>query len=93
MQSTLTSKGQATIPKEVREKLGIKPGDTVKFFFERDGSVRILPIVSMSSISGILHKPGRKAVSIEEMDQAIRERAAEKYKPATGATKSPRRKA
>lgn len=39
--STLTSKNQATIPKEVRKKLGLKAGDGVMFYLCKDGSIRL----------------------------------------------------
>jgi AbrB family looped-hinge helix DNA binding protein len=42
-ESAITVKGQASIPKAIREYLGLKPGDRVKFFVHRDGSVVLLP--------------------------------------------------
>ncbi|MBZ5687433.1 MAG: type II toxin-antitoxin system PrlF family antitoxin [Acidobacteriia bacterium] len=39
MESAITVKGQATIPKSIREHLGLHPGDRVKFFVHPDGSV------------------------------------------------------
>jgi antitoxin PrlF len=74
MISTITSKGQTTIPKEVREKLNLRPGDKINFTVESDGRVYIQPLnVDVEELSGILHKPGRKVVSIEEMNQVIEE--------------------
>jgi len=43
MESAITVKGQATIPKPIREHLGLQPGDRVKFFVHPDGSVVLLP--------------------------------------------------
>ena len=43
MESAITIKGQATIPKAIREHLRLKPGDRVKFFVHPDGSVVLLP--------------------------------------------------
>jgi len=40
--STLTTKGQVTIPKRVRDYLGLSPGDTVRFEYTEDGAVRIV---------------------------------------------------
>jgi antitoxin PrlF len=85
MQSTLTSKGQATIPKEVREYLGIKPGDTVKFFFGAKGQVYMLPTIPISAVSGILYRPGQRTISIKEMNEGIAQAAFE----ADERTKSP----
>jgi antitoxin PrlF len=70
MESTLTSKCQATIPKAVREHLGLKPGDRIKFFVHPDGSVVLLPKLPISALRGIVKAPDR-AVSIEEMAEAV----------------------
>lgn len=70
--STLTSKGQVTIPKQVREALGLKAGDRINFVIAPDGSVSVEPAtVDLMSLEGIL-KPRRKGVTIEQMDEAIR---------------------
>lgn len=70
MQSTITAKGQATIPKAIREHLGLKAGDRVKFFVHPDGSVVLLPKISASALRGIVEAPGQ-AVGIDEMNEAI----------------------
>jgi AbrB family looped-hinge helix DNA binding protein len=44
MPTTVTSKGQVTIPKSVRDRLGIKPGNTVEFHLAPDGSVILLKV-------------------------------------------------
>lgn len=75
--SALTAKGQATIPKAVREHLGLKPGDKVRFFPLPDGRVFILPVRPVSSMRGMLKRRGQRPVTIEEMDDAIAEAAAE----------------
>ncbi len=69
MESTLTSKGQATIPKAIREHLRLKPGDRVKFFVHPDGSVVILPKLPVSTLRGMV-KSRRRSVTIEEMSAA-----------------------
>ena len=69
MESTITSKGQATIPKAIREHLRLKPGDRVKFFVHPDGSVVILPKLPASALRGIV-KPRRRPVTVEEMREA-----------------------
>jgi AbrB family looped-hinge helix DNA binding protein len=48
MQSAITSKGQATIPKAVRDHLKLKPGDRVKFFLQADGSVALRTAVRLA---------------------------------------------
>jgi len=75
MEATLTSKGQVTIPKAVRDALHLRTGDRLDFILEADGTVRVLPVKgSVKALKGILLKPAR-AVSLEEMEQAIRLRA------------------
>lgn len=77
--STITAKGQATIPKAVRDHLGLKPGDKVKFFIRRDGTVVILPTKPASALRGIVKYDG-PPVSVEEMNEAIAEAAAERFR-------------
>ena len=43
MHATMTSKGQVTVPKPLRDKLGLKPGDGIDFLLE-DGDVRITSV-------------------------------------------------
>jgi AbrB family looped-hinge helix DNA binding protein len=76
MESAITIKGQATIPKAIRDHLGLKPGDRVKFFVHPDGSVALLPKRPVSALRGVVKGKGRP-VTVEEMEQAIGESAAE----------------
>ena len=76
MESTITAKGQATIPKAIREYLGLKPGDRIKFFLHPNGSVVLLPKLPVAALRGMLKTP-RPPVTIEEMDEAIASGAAE----------------
>ena len=78
-EAKMTSKGQITVPKDIRLKLGLKPGDRIRFLLEADGRVRLMPATrDISELVGILPKP-RRVVSIEEMDEAIARAVAEKY--------------
>jgi AbrB family looped-hinge helix DNA binding protein len=78
--SKLTSKGQTTIPLPVRERLGLRYGDAVDFVFKDDGSVALRSVKrDVLSLEGILYKPGRRAVLIEEMNEAIRETAVKRH--------------
>ena len=73
--SVLTSKGQTTIPKDVREHLGLKAGDRIEFVLTEDKSVTLRPATRpVTDLKGILPKPA-KPVSIEAMNAAIRKRA------------------
>jgi len=76
VESAITSKGQATIPKAVRDLLQLKPGDRVKFFIHPDGSVVILPKLPVAALRGVV-KARRRRVSIEEMNEATAAGAAE----------------
>jgi AbrB family looped-hinge helix DNA binding protein len=78
MEATLSSKGQVTIPKSVRDRLQLKPGDRFKFFFHPDGVI-ILPKISTSRLKGIFPKPA-KPVSLEEMDRAIESGATQRFR-------------
>ena len=70
MESAITSKGQATLPKAIREHLGLKPGDRVKFFVHPDGSVVILPKIAASALRGVVPAPDQP-VTVEEMNEAV----------------------
>lgn len=69
MESTITAKGQATIPKAVREHLGLEHGDRVKFFVHPDGSVALLPKQPVSALRGLV-KPRRGPVTVRDMEEA-----------------------
>jgi antitoxin PrlF len=73
MESAITVKGQATIPKAIRKHLRLKPGDRVKFFVHPDGTVVLLPKVSASALRGIIKSPRRRPVTIAEMTDAAAE--------------------
>jgi len=75
MESAITVKGQATIPKAIREHLRLKPGDRVKFFVHPDGSVVLLPKLSAAGLRGIVKSSRRRSVTIEEMTEAAAEGA------------------
>lgn len=70
MESAITSKGQATIPKPIRDYLGLKSGDRVKFFLHPDGTVVLLPKRPATALRGIV-KARKRPVTLAEMDKAI----------------------
>jgi antitoxin PrlF len=76
MESAITSKGQATIPKAIREHLRLKAGDRVKFFIHPDGSVALLPKLGARALRGIV-RPRHRPVTIAEMNEAVAAGAAE----------------
>jgi AbrB family looped-hinge helix DNA binding protein len=70
MEATVTAKGQTTIPKEIREKLGLKAGSKIKFFLRHDGEAVMLAVGPAAAVGGIAPYRG-PPVTIEEMDDAI----------------------
>lgn len=73
--ATITNKGQITIPKTVRESLGLQTGDKLEFVIAEHGKAYIRPITKkVDDVFGMLYKPGRKAVSVEEMDAKIKQK-------------------
>ena len=73
MESALSIKGQATIPKAIRDHLNLEPGDRIKFFVHPDGSVVILPTIPTPKLKGIVK--ARRRASLNEMEMAIGEGA------------------
>ena len=70
--ATLTTKGQITIPKAVRDRLELRTGDEVEFTIESDDRVTLRPArIDVGALKGALRRPGRAAVSLEDMDAAI----------------------
>lgn len=69
--SRMTSKGQITVPKAVRDALGVEPGDRLAFRIEDDGRVLVEPeTVDLRTLRGVL-KPRRRGVRVEEMAAAV----------------------
>ena len=77
MESAITVKGQATIPKFVREHLGLKPGDRVKFFVHPDGSVVLLPKLQASAVRGMLKSQSQSQTTRPVTTQQMAAAAAE----------------
>jgi len=76
--ATLTSKGQITIPKEVRERLGVEAGDRLEFVEQERGVYKVIAATrDVSRLKGLVAKP-RRPVSIEEMKAAVRRSRARK---------------
>jgi antitoxin PrlF len=75
MESAITIKGQATIPKPIRDHLRLHPGDRVKFFVHPDGSVVLLPKLPASALRGIVKPRHQKPVTNSQMKNAAAEAA------------------
>lgn len=79
-ESTVTIKGQTTLPRDVRRALGLASGDKVRYVI-LDGEVRLLKSRPVNELAGLLAKPGRKPVSLNEMDAAIASGATDGNEP------------
>ena len=67
--TTMTSKGQVTVPREIRDRLGLKPGDKMAFTMLSDGTVVMRPKTRrLADLAGSLTRSGQPTVSVEEMD-------------------------
>jgi antitoxin PrlF len=72
--SVVTSKGQITIPKAVRDTLGLHTGDRVEFVVQGPEGAVMKPMTrSVDEVFGMLHRPGGPVLSVEDMDRAIGE--------------------
>jgi antitoxin PrlF len=80
MESALSIKGQATIPKAIRDHLRLGPGDRIKFFVHPDGSVVILPKIPTSALKGILLSRRNRPASLQQMKSAIVDGASEGHR-------------
>lgn len=74
LESTVTSKGQTTLPRDIRNHLGLKPGDRVRYLVVGD-EVRLVRPRKVLSLCGALAHDG-DPVSLDDMDRAVREGAA-----------------
>lgn len=73
--STLTSKGQITLPKQVREQLELDAGDPIDFVIQPNGDVLLKPVkFDIRKLEGILKRQKQRPVTVEEMNAAVRAR-------------------
>lgn len=80
LRAKVTSKGQVTLPKTLRESLGLHEGDHVEFAVEAPNNASIRKSAVLGSSAGALkHLAKEKPLSVEEMDEAIRQHMHEKY--------------
>ena len=76
--ATITSKGQVTIPKDIRDKLKIGPGDQIDFIIGDKGEIYISPrIYDIRCLKGLFYKKGRRPASLKDMEKAILKGASE----------------
>ncbi len=83
--STVSSKGQVTIPKEVRKALRVDTGDRVLFVVREDGVVELRPeTVNLLDLVGILEPSDGRHVTIEEINEGIGRAVDESFKRSVG---------
>lgn len=71
-QTTLTSKGQVTIPKTIRNYLDLHTGDKIAFVINENNEVMLKPVTKTAEeVYGLLYQADRKSASVEDMDAAI----------------------
>ena len=75
--ATVTSKGQLTLPKAIRDLLRLGAGDRVDFVVRDDGTVVLRPAtVDVRELKGLLHRKNLTPLSVEAMNAIIRRRGA-----------------
>lgn len=82
--ATLTSRGQTTIPKSIREELRLHPGDRIEFILEEDQVVLRRAGADITALDGMLDRSDREPVSIEAMNEAIERAASSEFMKGTG---------
>jgi antitoxin PrlF len=74
--ATLTSKGQITIPKSVRQSLHLQSGDRIAFVMHGENEAVMKPVTrTVDDVFGMLQQKGGKTRSVEDMNAAISARA------------------
>jgi len=80
-EATLTTKGQVTIPKAVRDHLKLETGARLDFVIEDDGTVVLKPLTRhVHELAGVLSRRARRSVSVQEMDASIRARFRKRFR-------------
>ena len=80
-ESTVTIKGQTTLPRDVRQALGLNPGDRVRYMILDGGEVRIVRSRPVMTLAGLLEGRSPHRATLEEIEEAIAEGAAESGMP------------
>lgn len=78
--ATLTTKGQLTIPKNIRDALRLHTGDKIEIIVTKEGEAVIRPIAKkVDDVFCRLKRPDQKMATLEDMDRAIRKRMRNKF--------------
>lgn len=81
--STLTSRGQTTIPKPIREAMSLRPGDRLEFTLEGDRVILRRAGADLTALDGLLDRSDQEPVSVAEMHEAIERAAGNEATPDT----------
>ena len=72
MLASMTDKGQVTVPKDIRDRLGIAAGSKLDLEVQDDGTIRVRVLVrGAGNLFGIVRRPGMTPQSIDAMDEGI----------------------
>jgi antitoxin PrlF len=92
MFATLTSKGQITLPKEIRDRLGLDAGSMLDFQILADNTITARPVkADARRIRGLLKSPHATPPTVEQMDEAVSKLLRDKHASARRIRKSPSR--
>lgn len=73
-ESTISSKGQVTVPKAIRARLHLQPGDRIRFLVDTDGAVRLAAATrDIAALRNLLPRPDKRA-TLAEIESAVRKR-------------------
>lgn len=89
MFATLTSKGQITLPKEIRDRLGLDAGSMLDFEILPDNTITARPVKpDARRVRGLLKSPHAKALTIKQMDESVARHLREKHGRASRSPKT-----
>lgn len=79
MLSTVTDKGQVTLPKAIRDRLGIRAGSRIEFEVQPDDTLTVRLLTRGSTgLFGLIEQPGQAVRSLDEIDAGIAAAVAER---------------
>ena len=82
MFATLTSKGQITLPKAIRERLGLNAGSTLDFQVLPDNTITARAVIADARrVRGLLKSPHAAPLTVEQMDEGIAQHLRDKHVP------------
>ena len=92
MFATLTSKGQVTLPKAIRDRLGLDAGSVLDFELQADDTIKVRAVKpDARRLRGLLRVPQREPLSVEQMDEAVARHLQERHRGVSAKAKTTRR--